>query len=324
MSKFNLNMDTLKKFGAGLLASGKQNAPSLMVAGSIILGWGAAYIFWQQGRKAEQKIAVEEMKLNEDKDSDIPLDQLEKLPVRDKAIIYLQYCWMAAVMGVGSTALAIGANKLNLSRLAEMALLTQFMNSKDEKQKQLIEKLKGEVSQKKFEEMKDEIREEQFPKSEVLAAMTEAPGNGTTLFIDCVTRNRWRGNIMDVTNGIAEFNSELKSKRQDAIKKRLGDAFYVSSDSPWGLEDEDNMSEVYSAIDADEFLKAIGETDYDNTARIGELLEFRYYGGADPVKPVDILEYKNYEDPSTGLPVVCFIDYTELLSPSEELMDRHY
>ena len=323
MSKINLNMDTLKKFGAGLLASGKQNAPTLMTAGSILLGWGAAYIFWKQGKKAEKKIEAEEMRLNEGKDADIPVSQQEKLPVKDKFIIYLQYCWMAAAMGVGSTALAIGANKLNVSRLAEMALLTQFMNGKNEKQEKLIEKLKGEVGEKKFDAVKEEIREEQFPKSEVLEAMTTAPGDGSTLFIDCVTRNRWRGNIIDVTNAIAEFNKDLKEERQDAIKKRLGDAFFVSSESPWGI-DEDNMSEVYSALDLEEFMRRIGELKYDNVSRLGDLLEFRYYGGPDPVKAVDILEYKNYEDPSTGLPVVCFIDYEELLSGTNELIERSY
>lgn len=323
MSKINLNMDTLKKFGASLLTSGKQNAPTLMTAGSILLGWGATYIFWKQGKKAEKKIEAEEMRLNEGKDADIPVSQQEKLPVKDKFIIYLQYCWMAAAMGVGSTALAIGANKLNLSRLAEMALLTQFMNGKNEKQEKLIEKLKGEVGEKKFDAVKEEVREEQFPRSEVLEAMTTAQGDGSTLFIDCVTRNRWRGNIIDVTNAIAEFNKDLKEERQDAIKKRLGDAFFVNSESPWGI-DEDNMSEVYSALDLEEFLRRIGELKYDNDSRLGDLLEFRYYGGPDPVKAVDILEYKNYEDPSTGLPVVCFIDYEELLSGTNELIERSY
>lgn len=322
MSKLDISWNKIKGLAAGLLASGKKNAPTLMTAGSVVMGWTAVYIFWKQGRKAEKKIEYEESLLNADLDSDTPLEDLRKLPIKDKFVIYLQYCWMAALLGAGSTGLAIGANGLNLSRLTEMALLTQFMTDKDDKQQKLIEKLKAEVGEKKFVEMKDELREEQFPRSEVMDAVTAAPANGQTLFIDVVTGQKFRRSILDVTNGIAEFNERLKDRRKDAIRKRIGDAFYVSSDMPWGV-DEDAASDIYSSMDVEVFLKCIGEITGKNEARIGELLEFRYYGGGDPVKQNQILEYKNYVDPDSGFPVVCYIDYSELLAPSSELIERN-
>lgn len=322
MSKLNLSWGKLKTLAAGVLASGKKNAPTIMTAGSVVLGWTAAYIFWKQGRKAEKKIEYEESLLNADLDCDTPLEDLRKLPVKEKVVIYIQYCWMAALLGVGSTGLAIGANGLNLSRLTEMALLTQFMTDKDEKQQKLIEKLKGEVGDKRYAEMRDEIREEQFPHDEVMEAVTEAPANGQTLFIDVVTGKKFRRSILDVTNGIAEFNERLKDRRKDAIKKRVGDAFFVMSDMPWGA-DEDACVDIYSSIDVEVFLQCIGEIEGKNEARIGDLLEFRYYGGGDPVKANQILEYKKYVDPDSGFPVVCYIDYSDLLAPSSELIERN-
>lgn len=322
MSKIDISLNKIKGLAAGVMASGKKNAPTLMTAGSVVLGWAAAYIFWKQGRKAEKKIEYEEGVLNLNLDADAPLEQRQKLPVKEKVIIYLQYCWMAALLGVGSTGLAIGANGLNLSRLTEMALLTQFMTEKDGKQQKLIEKLRAEVGDKKFVEMKDELREEEYPKDEILKEVLSEPANGKTLFIDQVTGQKFRASILDVTNGIAEFNERLKDRRKDAIKMRLGDAFYVSSDLPWGL-DENAESDIYSSMDVEVFLKCIGEIAGKNEARIGDLLEFRYYGGGDPVKANQILEYKNYTDPDSGFPVVCYIDYSELLAPSSELIERN-
>jgi hypothetical protein len=323
MSKLDISWNKIKGLAAGLLASGKKNAQTLMTAGSVVMGWTAAYIFWKQGRKAEKKIEYEESLLNADLDSDTPLEDLRKLPVKEKFVIYLQYCWMAALLGVGSTGLAIGANGLNLSRLTEMALLTQFMTDKDDKQQKLIDKLKAEVGDKKFVEMKDELREEEYPKDEIMREILSEPANGKTLFIDQVTGQKFRASILDVTNGIAEFNERLKDRRKDAIRKRRGDAFYVSDDLPWGGNDEDVFSDVASSLDVEVFLKCIGEITGKNEARLGDLLEFRYYGGGDPIKANQILEYKNYVDPNSGFPVVCYIDYSELLAPSSELIERN-
>lgn len=320
MSKL-FDISKLKAFAATAVASGKKNAPTLMTGGSIILGWVGVYIFWKQGKKAEKRIEYEEGKLNEVPD-DGEEHEYQELPKMDKVSIYLQYCWMALLCGLGSTGLAIGADRLNFSRLAEMALMVGFLNDKDGKQKALIEKLKAEVGDKKFVEMKDELREEEYPKDEIMKEVLSEPANGKTLFIDQVTGQRFRASILDITNGIAEFNERLKDRRKDAIKARMGDAFYVSSDLPWGL-DESAFSDLYSSMDLEVFLKCIGELVGKNEARLGDLLEFRYYGGGDPVKANQILEYKNYVDPNSGFPVVCYIDYSELLAPSSELIERN-
>lgn len=319
MSKINMN--GLKSIIGNAIAFGKKNAPSIMTGGSILLGWAAAYVFWKQSKKAEQKIKNEEDKLSEE----------ESLETKEKFVIYLQYCWMALVMGVGSSGLAIAAHKMDLSRLVEMYAMTQFLENKNGEQKTMIDKLKGEVDNKRIREIENEIIDEKYPKDEILKeVMSEPVGeSNSTLFIDKVTHTKFRANIVDVTSGIYDFNRMLTERRNSMIKKRtkFSDPFVSQSDTPFGDLDNENgeyYSDVYSSLGLDIFLDCIGESsDEENDTRLGELLEFRYYGGGELLKPAQILFYKKYTDPKSGFPEVCFIDYTEYLSPTSELIERN-
>ena len=116
----SFNMTKLKGLVTAAVASGKKNAPTLMTAGSIALGWIGVYFFWKESKKVEQKIEFEEALLNADEDADMDIEKRKTLPVKEKLILYAQYCWPSAVMGLTSTGLAIGANSINLSRLAEI------------------------------------------------------------------------------------------------------------------------------------------------------------------------------------------------------------
>jgi len=331
MSKFELSWGKAKTLAVGLLASGKKNAPTLMTAGSVVLGWVAVYIFWKQSRKAEKKIEAEEEKLNAESDADIPLEQIQELPVKEKAIVYLQYCWMAGVMGLISSALAIGANSINLSRLAEMALLTQFMGDRSEKQKELIEKLRGEVDKKKLKKIDDEELEKQFPKSEILEEITKPGHEGQTLFIDKLGRAQWWSTVENVTNGIDETNNLLLRKRmKKVIDSEKKSPFYAKDEMELRRESaldtyslDDDYSDAYSAVEPEELLKRIGAIHDKNDIRLGEILEFRCYTNTHPpLKKSDIMKFKEYIDHETGIPAVCFIDYADYLYPSSELTER--
>lgn len=352
--KFGL--DKLKAFGLTALTAGKKNAPTLMTAGSVILGWTAAYFFWKQGKKAEKKIEYEEERLNADLDSDTPLSELRHLPKKDKFIIYLQYCWMSLAMGIGSSALAIGANQLNLSRLAEMALLTQFMTNKDEDNKKLIEKLKKEVPKKKVREIELEQYHERMDEEEIAKKMREMmeSGDNRTLFVDRMTKNVFAADILKVTSGLEQFNNHLLKRRSDAVDKELkktwdqykeGDEndpkspYYVRGDDPYS-DDEycvnideireaiENGVEVYSSADVSELLYMIGEIGRMESCRLGEMLEVRCYSNAEaPLQQNKILNYddsfkKTYFKEGEQPPEVCIIDYCDDVYPTYELAER--
>lgn len=337
-------MNTAKGWLSTGLAFGKKNAPILMTGGGITLGWLGAYVLWKQSKKAEQVIAKKEADLQstvdipeEDDHGRAVMDTMKahsELPRKDKIVIYLQYCWTAMALGIASTGLLIGAQKVSLDRLAEMYLLTQFLEEKNGKQSKLIGKLKEKAglkdNSKDMHDLENNIIDDEYDKEEIISDILTHRDEyepGTALIIDTVTHARFRADIIELTEGIAEANNILKSRRKKAIKSRLGGAFYSGDSNPWSEDDldEEKFGEVYSSLDMEKFLRLIGEIKDESfdEARLGELLEFRYYGGGDLLKPTQILKYKEYLDPTTGNPVVVYLDYTEYLSPSSELMDRN-
>ena len=106
MSKW-FDISKLKTLAAGIVASGKKNAPTLMTAGSIALGWLGVYFFWKESRKVEQKIEFEEALLNADEDSDILPEDRIKLPTKEKLI------------SLRPVLLAGGGNGLNFDRTCD-------------------------------------------------------------------------------------------------------------------------------------------------------------------------------------------------------------
>ena len=310
MKKFNWS--GVQKIINGAIAFSEKNAPSLITGGSILLGWAAVYVFWKQSKKAEKEIEETEEQLlikNEEGES-----VSRKLSNKDKATIYLKYCWLAALMGAGSTAGTVLAHKMDLSRLAEMYMLTQFLEGKNSDQEKLINKLKGEVSGKKFNDLKTDVMKEKYPEETVSEGNIEETGKGTTLFIDELTGIKFRSSITAVTDGLYEFKGMLRERRDKELRSKFGDAFYVS-DSPYP-DDFD----VYASEGLDVFFECLG---VKQKVRLGEILEFRDYGYKDFMPLKQVLYYEPYIDPVTGVPAVCFIRISDYLSPTYELMERN-
>ena len=336
--KFDISK--VKALGAGLLASGKKNAPTLMTAGSIVLGWVGVYLFWVSSKKAEQRIEFEEACLNQYEDADRPLEEIERLPAKEKLIIYLQYCWMAGLCGVASTALAIGANSVNLSRIAELTLLAQAMSSKDEKQKALIEKLKEKVPEKEIREIKEDLYHAEEDDEEIVRILKEMKdaGDTRTLFKDEANGHLWKRDLNKVVNAIDEVNTSARKRRSGVIRRELekhkskfNDPFYAESDTPWWSDQLtgeviEEIEDIYSTIDVSDFMYMIGETSLPKNARVGEVMEFRCFGD-EPAVPQSILNFdvsyrKKYfnDDPTT--PNFCRIDYMDYIYPSHEFVER--
>ena len=349
MSFFDQSWNKLKIFGTTLLTMGKQNAPTLMTGGSVILGWTAVYFFWRDSRKADKKIEYEEFKINGNLDADAPPEAKQQLSKKDKFIIYLQYCWISLVLGIGSSALAIGANSINLSRLAEMALLTQFMDKRNGEQNILVDKLKEELPNKTVYDITHEMYHETADTDAIVAKLKEmiAKGDKRTLFVDSVNRKMWPDDILHVTNGIASFNEMLQKKRTRKMEESMAnyqtkleesvdsltDPFYVNDGSPWWKGDADprkieTIMGITAVGDLSDFLYSIGEISSPKEDKLGELLEFRCFGGEAAVPASEILnfdtDYRMYFDKNEQVPEVCFVDYKHLLYPSYELIERDY
>ena len=219
----NLNLEWIKKAAEGAVTFSKKNLPSIMIGGSIIGFWTAAILVAKNAPKAQKEIEYEENKRKE--------DEKDPLNWKDKAVIYGKHCWTSGALGFAATGLAIGAHKIDLSRLAEMYMLTQFYKDDGEKLKKAI--LKKSDGEKELTGLRNDIIDEDYPEEEMKQMkdwLPQVPGDGGTLFIDTVTNKRWYGNIIDVMNGIQSFNERLKSDYTKAWKRKI--PFYVSDGSP--------------------------------------------------------------------------------------------
>ena len=301
----NLNFDWITKAARGAVAFSKKNLPSIMIGASIAGFWASVFLIAKDAPKAKAEI----------EDAEVELD------FKDKAIIYGKHCWPGIVTGVASTGLAIGAHKIDLSRLAEMYMLTQFYKEDGEKLKKQI--LKQENGEKELDKLKKAVIEEKYPESVVDSYIQEAPGEGGTLFIDTVTGARWKGNIVEVAEGLGAANEFLRDDYKKAYKRMYGGPFGASE----GPHADEYAPEVYGSLPLDEFLDFIGcpiDPGYDRgTLGIGNLLEFRCYSDSDLLKAKQVLYYKPYILTGESAPKVCFLDYQELLGPSSELLERY-
>lgn len=310
----NAFMSKLEGMAKSVLTFGRKNAPSLMVGGSIVMGWSAVYVFWKQSKKAELKIAAEEEKLK----GETMLDEVVVLPKKDKAIIYLQYCWLSLVMGIASSGLAIGAHKIDLSRLAEVYVMTQFLEKKNGDQAELIDRLKAELGGKKTEKVENEIFEEKHPQEQVKSEFDNLEGSGRTMFIDkCNFEHKFKGDIEDMRDAIYKAEQILEDRLERKAKRILGDAFYSAKDSPYPDMD------IFAEMPLVEFLQIIGELDrYSDDCTLGNCNVIRIRYGGERLDPNVIMDFKRYRDPQTGVPQICYLNYERYLRPSDEFVEN--
>ena len=349
--KLNFNMGKLKGIFATAIASGKKNAPTIMTAGSVALGWTGVYFFWKESKKADQKIEAEEERLG------------EKLPFKEKLLIYAEYCWPSAAMGITSTCLAVAAERIDASRIAELALMTQVISDKSEKQQTLINKFKEEIPEKKVREIQQDIYHEEEDEEEIVneLKMMIAEGDTRALIKDRYTGKLFKRDITKVVQGIDEFNTQLRKRRSSAMRREferhkdsikqfakdnslLSDPFFAASD-PWTNKEVQErlqkseaytnsevenliceIEDVYSTGDVADFLYSIGETCRPNCTGLGEVLEFRCFGD-EPAVPQSILKYdttyrKKYFDNDPNVPQYCVMDYLEYAYPTHEFVER--
>ena len=355
----NINFGTIKgklsDSWASFLAFGDKNAPALMTGGSIILGWTAAYFFWKGTKEAEEAIQKEEEKLKTIEaiqNGETVTDALEaisdgraELSKKDKILIYLQYCWLSLVLGVASTGLSIGAQKLSMDRLAEMYLLTKFLEDKNDKKDTVIEKLKEKAGIKNESvadnELLDDIIDGEYTDEDIQRMAREAEGNGDKLIVDCFTNHFWNGSVVKVSDGICEANSYMIEKRKNIVNKKLATDKYSNYDGPFDYksdtgasyseeedypseDDDDEYSEVYSTLPLCVLLELIGDPHAKDprTFKLGDKLEFRYRWKGDLLRPSLIMRMEK-----RGNIEYCLVDYdrpnnNNHLVPSSELMNR--
>ena len=313
----SFNMGGLEKLAKSALAFSKKNLPSIMVGGSILMSVAAVYTAIKQAPKAAKEVEEENEKREENEEPAMNRKEI--------FVTYLKYCWMSLALEGGSAALAALAHKIDLARLGEMYMLSQFYKEDGEKlKKQLLKQENGEQKLK-------ELREQQFDDEHPVDDILKCPEyrnlkDGELLVMNETTDKQYPSTMTSLRNGFSDFNEMMMARYLDAYKKKYGekltDAFFSSIDSPYPINDEN----IYVTAKLDEFLVCIGEKDStDIPSTVGELLEFHYYGNGPCVDFNKVTDFKKFIDPSTGKTVAVRLrrlDDFDLLYPAEDLMFR--
>lgn len=336
----NFDISSLLKSGQMLLtkslAFGKKNAPLLMTGSSIAIGWFAVYLFWLESKKADARIAYKERELTEKENSEVPL----VLPKKEKIAIYLEYCWMSLVLGVASSGLAIAGQKISMDRLTEMYVMTKFLSDKTEKQEKLNEKLKEELNPKKIDKIEREVLSDDFTEEEIMEAWNKKDAKGNLIVLDHVMHAAKRMDMDDLDKGIYQANDILRQRLEALKAKYVSDddsknpksPFYVNDCRFTNLEDDASFyTDLHSSLDLAEFLKCIGMVADDNFGiRIGEINEFRFYGGrGNPIPKNQVCKkFREFyiDDENHGeykQVMLVDLDYIEYLCPTNELLERN-
>ena len=336
-------LDSGKQILTKGLAFGRKNAPILMTGSSIAIGWFAVYLFWKESKKADKRIEYEEGRLKEEHEAHPKADDVLELPKKEKVVIYLEYCWMSLLLGVASSGLAIAGQKLSMDRLVEAYAMMQFLSDKDKKREAVLNEVKEEVGEKKFNNAVRNAKIKAFEMDEIWQAYQSADDG--VVIGDNVMHKVVRKPLEEIQSGLQDVNRELRNRYDDLKEKRIKkilkdrekDAFYVQGDITFTNTvspdpDEDMyFGDLYSSMDLGEFLQRlhlIPDSD-EIEIRIGEINEFRYYGGdgkdknVDPIPWTAISGHYNVTLPNGEMTTVTILDYLNLLSPTYELMERN-
>lgn len=322
----------------------KKNAPILLTGSSIAIGWFAVYLFWEQSRKAEKRIAYDKKVLNEEKGIDPESRDAIDVPKKEKFNTYLGYCWPSLALGLTSTGLAVAGQKISMDRIRDAYLMTQFLTQKNEKQEKLSNGIQEQLGDKKTKIERRKTFDEDFCEEEIVDAWNKPGAKGNIIILDHTMHIAKRMSVDDFDKGVYKANDLLRERfnkivsRYEDRKEKESSAFFVQGDFSYvaALADEkEHYDNLYSSIDLSEFLQCFGLIPGDTFgARIGEINEIRYYGGKNPITKEGIIkDFKKLddnifyvEDAKTGeiqKVMIYDMEYIEYLCPTSEFLERN-
>lgn len=345
----SFNWSSLVKSGKEILSKGwmlsKRNAPILMTGSSIAIGWFAVYLFWEQSRKAEKRIAYDKKVLNEEKGIDPESRDAVDVPKKEKFTTYLGYCWPSLTLGLASTGLAIAGQKISMDRLKDAYLMTQFLTQKNEKQEKLGSGVKEQLGEKKTKLVQRKVFDEDFSEEEIIEAWQKPGAEGNIVVLDHTMHIAKRMSVDDFNKGLYKANDILLTRYRDVEKRyvdkkdKASSAFYVQGDFSYisaVAEEEARDENIYSSIDLAEFLQCFGLIPGDTFgARIGEINEIRCFDAKHNPLTVEgiVKDYQHrednlfyIEDPETGeirKVMIYDMEYIEYLCPTSEFLERN-
>lgn len=290
MSKFSINFDFLKNINFRAIP---ETVNAIAKVGKqhapTILTIVGITGFWAAGVMTAMEVPkVEEDIVQEaSRRAENGLEPLDRL---DKCKIIAEHMWRPAAVAGASTIAVAGANKINLSRLAGMTAL--YRSAKGELsaiQDRVLNKESGGLKKSDLEKARQQIHRTEYEKNPVREGdRIHETGNGNTLFVETYSGSRFHSSVTAVNTAITELNTRLQEDQ------------YLALD------------EFYDMLDID-----------TRSRKCGKYAAFRLNGKYDLIHPNQILDWRDYVDPTTGEPRICFIDFERFLTPSDDFAERN-
>lgn len=290
MSKFSINFSFLKNINFRAIP---ETVNAIAKAGKqhapTILTIVGITGFWAAGVMTAMEVPkVEEAIAQEaSRRAENGLEPLDRL---DKGKIIAEHMWRPAAVAGASTIAVAGANKINLSRLAGMTAL--YRSAKGELsaiQDRVLNKESDGLKKSDLEKARQQIHRTEYEKNPVREGdRIHETGNGNTLFVETYSGARFHSSVTAVNTAITELNTRLQEDQ------------YLALD------------EFYDMLDID-----------TRSRKCGKYAAFRLNGKYDLIHPNQILDWRDYVDPTTGEPRICFIDFERFLTPSDDFAERN-
>lgn len=290
MSKFSINFDFLKNINFRAIP---ETVNAIAKVGKqhapTILTIVGITGFWTAGVMTAMEVPkVEEAIAQEaSRRAENGLEPLDRL---DKCKIIAEHMWRPTAVAGASTIAVAGANKINLSRLAGMTAL--YRSAKGELsaiQDRVSNKESDGLKKSDLEKARQQIHRTEYEKNPVREGdRIHETGNGNTLFVDTYSGARFHSSVTAVNTAITELNTRLQEDQYLAL------------------------SEFYDMLEID-----------TRSRKCGKYAAFRLNGKYDLIHPNQILDWRDYVDPTTGEPRICFIDFERFLTPSDDFAERN-
>lgn len=265
-----------------IVKSGKQHLPTILTVTGVLGLWSAGVWGAVSYQKAKEKINIAMKASLKSGNLDEAPDRLEQIK------IIAEYCWRPALLATVSTVGIFHANKLNVSKIAGLTMLWQgAKNEIDAVQNRVDNGENEELKNGDLKKARQKNHEDFYEKNPVKGCSdVYETRNGNTLFVDMFSGAKFHSSIMAVNSAITELNTRLTEDQ------------YVS------------LEEFYDILDLDY-----------STRKCGQFAAFRLKSMKDVIHPNQILDWKDYVDPTTGEPRICFIDYIRFLTPSDDFIE---
>lgn len=290
MSKFSINFDFLKNINFRAIP---ETVNAIAKVGKqhapTILTIVGITGFWAAGVMTAMEVpkVEEDIAQEASRRAENGLEPLDRL---DKCKIIAEHMWRPAAVAGASTIAVAGANKINLSRLAGMTAL--YRSAKGELsaiQDRVLNKESDGLKKGDLEKARQQIHRTEYEKNPVREGdRIHETGNGNTLFVETYSGARFHSSVTAVNTAITELNTRLQEDQ------------YLALD------------EFYDMLDID-----------TRSRKCGKYAAFRLNGKYDLIHPNQILDWRDYVDPTTGDPRICFIDFERFLTPSDDFAERN-